>query len=164
MSAETPPADAPYPEPRRVVLSWADSMSLTVLEQARACVLAGVGQREAARLQRSIVDESADPDDMLRGTTLWYAIAYELELRRDPSITWEEAQRWRVVFDAAGRDQRAEMQEAEAEARVSAALATGIPPEQAGELSMADLAAYRDVRARAERQAKRGRRPRRHVG
>lgn len=163
MSDEAPPP-APYPEPRTVVLTWADGMSLTVLEQARACVLAGVGQREAARLQRAIIDESADPEDMLRGTLLWYAIAYELELRRDPGISWEEAQRWRVQFDPAGRDQRAELLEAEAEARVTAALATGIPPEQAGDLSMADLAAYRDVRARAEREAKRGRRGRRRIG
>jgi hypothetical protein len=156
---------APYPEPRRIVLTWADSMSLTVLEQARACVLAGIGQRDAARLQRALIDESASPDDVLRGTTLWYAIAYELELRRDPSITWEEAQRWRLAFDPAGRDTRAELLEAEAEARVTAALATGIPPEQAGDLSMADLAAYRDVRARGEREARRrGRRGKRRAG
>jgi hypothetical protein len=149
----------PYPERRRVVLTWADSMGLTVLEQARACVLAGVGQRDAGRLQRAIIDDSASPEDVLQGTLLWYAIAYELELRRDPSTTWADAQAWDVKFDPAGRDQRAELLEAEAEARVTAALVTGIPPEQAGELSMADLAAYRDVRERAEREAKR--RPRR---
>jgi hypothetical protein len=154
----------PYPEPRAVVLTWADSMSLTVLEQARACVLAGVGQREAARLQRAILADEISPDELLASTTLWYAIAFELELRRDPSITWEEAQRWRVQFDPAGRDQRAEIQEAEAEARVTASLATGVPLEQAGELSMADLGAYRDVRARADREARRGRRGKRHAG
>ena len=164
MSDETPPA-GPYPEPRAVVLTWADSMSLTVLEQARACVLAGIGQRDASRLQRAILEDEASPDDVLAGTMLWYAIAYELELRRDPSVTWEEAQRWRVQFDPAGRDQRAELLEAESEARVTAALATGIPPDAAGDLSMADLAAYRDVRKRAEREAsRRGRRGKRRTG
>jgi hypothetical protein len=151
---------APYPEPRTIVLTWADSMSLTVLEQARACVLAGIGQRDAARLQRTILGDEASPDDVLAGALLWYAIAYELELRRDPSITWEEVQRWRLQFDPAGKDQRAELLEAEAEARVTASLATGVPLEQAGDLSRADLGAYRDVRKRAERESKRGRRRR----
>lgn len=148
-----------YPEPRLVTLSIAESQSMTVLEQARACVLAGVKPADTRRLIRAYASGEATPEELLAGATLLYAIAYELELRRDPALTWEQAQGWRVQLGAGDAATEARLK-AEAEARVTAALAYGVPPvASAGDLTMADVEAYAVVRAEAEREA--ARRPRR---
>lgn len=146
-----------YPEPREVALAWADTQSLTVLEQARACVLAGVKPAQAQRLMRAYAAGEAEPEEILAGATLFYAIAYQLELRRDPSASWDDAQRWRVTLSSSEPDP---MLEAEARARVETALATGLPPAVAGDLTMAEVAAYNAVRDELRpRRARRGRRP-----
>lgn len=145
-----------YPEPRAVVLAWRDTQALTVLEQARACVLAGVKPAQAQRLMRAYASGEVEPEEMLAGALLFYAIAYELELRRDPAATWEDAQRWRVTLDTTPADP---MVAAEARARVETAIATGLPPAVAGELTMAEVGAYNELAA--EREAHRPRRRRR---
>lgn len=137
-----------YPEPRTVVVPWGATQRLTVLESARACVLAGVKPEQAQRLMRRYASGQAEAEELLEGALLLYAITYELELRRDPSVTWDEWQRVRVSVDVTARDP---MLEAEAHAAVNAALATGLPPAVAGELTMAEVAAYNDVRAEHER-------------
>lgn len=143
-----------YPEPRTVLISWSDLQSLTVLEQARACVLAGIKPAEASALMRDYATGDGSPEDLLRGALLFYAVAYELELRRDPELSWSAAQGWRVQLDAT----RDPLIAAEAEAKVRTALATNLPPEVAGDLSMAEVEAYNAVRAEAERAARRPRR------
>ena len=154
MSAET------FPAPRELVLSWADTQALTVLEQARACVLAGIRPANADRLMRAYASGEAEPEELLEGALLFYAVALQLELRRDPGATWEDAQRWRVTIDAGEPDP---MIAAEARARVETSIATGVPLERAGDLTMAEVQAYNDVHADAEkarrRRAPRGRRP-----
>ena len=74
------------------------------------------------------------------------------ERRLDPSLSWEAAQAVDLVLDleASAADPVAE---AEATATVEAALATGLPPAVAGELSLAQVDAYRTVRARGVRGA-----------
>lgn len=135
-----------YPEPRELVVPWADTQRLTVLEQARACVLAGVKPARANALMRAYASGQAEADDVLAGATLLYAVAYELELRRDPALAWEAFQGWRVTVDARAVDP---MIEAEAAAAVQTAIATGLPPAVAGELTMAEVAAYAAVHAEA---------------
>ena len=131
-----------YPTPRAVVLTWADSQSLTVLEQARACVLAGIKPAQASRLMRAYASGEAEPEELLAGATLFYATAYQLELRRDPGLSWDDAQTWDVKLQAGEPDP---MIEAEARAQVETAIATGLPPDQAGQLTMAQVRAYADV-------------------
>jgi hypothetical protein len=144
-----------YPVPRRVLLTWAESQSLTVLEQARACVLAGVKPADADKLMRAYASGAAAPEEVLAGATLFYAVAYQLELRLDPSVTWATAQTWDVGMDVSATDP---MAEAEAEAAVRTAIATGLPPREAGALTMAEIAAYGKIRREGERDAG-GRRP-----
>lgn len=143
-----------YPEPRRVVLTWAQAMSLTVLEQARACVLAGISQADVRRLLRVVASSEGSPDDLVAGTLLYYAVAYQLELRLDPEATWADAQTWRVVIDAGARDPIAE---AEADATVRTAVATGLTPAEAGELTLAQVDAFATVRAEQRSHRRRAR-------
>ena len=131
-------------EPREVVVTFADAHRLTVLEVARACVLAGVRQTDVTETLRHLRGD-ASPEEVLAATLLLYGIAYELRRRDEPELTWAEAQTWRVVLDLETRD---ELAEAEAEARVDAALATGLDPDRAGELTVAELEAYRTAHTR----------------
>jgi hypothetical protein len=143
-------------EPREVVLSVAMTRSLTVLESARALVLAGVRQRDAQRLLATFARNDAEPEELLAAAELLYALAYQWVLRSEPATTWQEAQRWRVVLDIeAPRD---ELAEAEAVASVDAALVTGLPPAVAGELSLSQLEEYRRVAEARDKRARRGRR------
>jgi hypothetical protein len=73
----------------------------------------------------------------------------------DPSLTWEIAQTWDVALDlSAGQDPVAE---AEATATVEAALVTGLPPDVAGELTLAQLDAYRQAREDLDKRRRRRR-------
>jgi hypothetical protein len=126
-------------DPREVTVTLAGIRSLTILEIARACAISGVRRDEAERLLRSLNDPAGDPADLERAAELLYAWALVLERRRDPSLSWEQAQTWRVVFDLDAVDPIAE---AEAEASVSAAIATGLAPDVAGQLTLAQAEAY----------------------
>jgi hypothetical protein len=129
-------------EPRPVTLTLAGIRSLTILEVARACAIAGVRNTDAQRLIRQLGHaDGADPDELVRGTELAYALALMLERRADPGLTWETAQTWRLVFDLDAADPVAE---AEAVASVDAAIATGLPPDVAGQLTLAQAEAYGD--------------------
>jgi hypothetical protein len=144
-----------YPEPRAVVVTLADLRRTTVLERARACAIAGVGETELARLVDSVIRHEGSPEDIARGSTVFYALALQLEIRLDRSWTWEQAQTWDVKLDLSAADPVAD---AEAKASVDAALATGLPPAVAGELTLAQLDAYREHAADIDKRAKRRRR------
>jgi hypothetical protein len=142
-----------YPEPRRVVVAYADARRLTILERARACAVAGVAERDLAGLLEAYTHRRATPADELRGSILFYAIAWQLERRLDPGVTWEAAQTWDVALDLeAPADPVAE---AEARASVEASAATGLPPAIAGELTLAQLEVYGELA-----EARNGRGPR----
>ena len=85
--------------------------------------------------------------------TLLYAMAFELGLRDERELTWDDAQRWRVTLDLDATD---ELADAEAEAVVEAAIATGLPLAEAGALTVRELDAYRSVAERARVAAGRG--------
>jgi hypothetical protein len=143
-------------EPRVVEVTPAQTRGLTVLESARALQLAGVSQKDAERLLLTFARLDADPDQLLAAAELLYAIAYQIVRRHEPAVTWEEAQGWRVVLDLeAGRD---ELAEAEAVASVNAAVVTGLPPSEAGELTLAQIERYQAIGEERGRRARRGRR------
>jgi hypothetical protein len=144
-----------YPEPRELRLSWGDvQRSLTILDLARAAAAAGVPVERANELVGLALTRDGDPDAVLAGALLIYAIAWQLERKIDPSVTWDEAQSWRVIFEA---DPVAQAQAAdEAALIVGAAILSGVPPAAtAGELTLAQLDAYADARQRATRARRR---------
>jgi hypothetical protein len=131
-------------EPRRVSVSIAAIRSLTILEIARASAIAGVKRTDTERLLRTLVNPDTDPRDLEQGATLLYAWAYQLVKRDEPAATWEEAQTWRVEFDLETVD---ELADAEADAAVRAAVATGLPPREAGELTLRQMDTYAELAA-----------------
>lgn len=131
-------------EPRVVTVSIAGIRSLTILEIARASAIANVKRTDTERLLRTLVNRDTDPADLERGATLLYAWAFQLVKRDEPATTWEDAQTWRVVFDVETVD---DVADAEADASVRAAVATGLPPHEAGELTLREMDVYAELAA-----------------
>ncbi len=130
-----------YPDARIVTLTRADLRRLTILERARATAIVGVGEAQLEPLVDAVLRHEGTAATIATGAELFYALAYQLERRLDRSLTWEEAQTWDVRFDLTIDDPIAD---AEAVASVEAAIATGLPPAVAGELTLAQLDAYRE--------------------
>jgi hypothetical protein len=141
-----------YPTPRRIVLSLADTRRLTVLERARACALAGIAPAEIGPLLRAVAAQQGDAAALESGVTLLYAIAYQLERRIDPALAWADAQSWDLALDLESEPDAGD--ELAAEESVEYAIATGLPPAVAGELTMAQLDAYRHHGKRKRRRAR----------
>lgn len=135
--------------PRRVTLTTADIRSLTVLEAARACAIAGVRLKESQKLLESVNRSSGDPADDARAAALLYAYALMIERRTDAAASWEDAQTWKLVWDADAAEDA--IADAEAEASVRASLATGLPPREAGALTLREAEAYGDASRELER-------------
>jgi hypothetical protein len=129
-----------YPDARVITLTRADLRTLTILERARASAIVGVGESELEVLIEAVLRREGSAESIAKGAELFYAFALQLERRIDRSLTWEEAQSWDVRIDWAIDDPVAD---AEAVASVEAAIATGLPPAVAGELTLAQLDAYR---------------------
>lgn len=142
--------------PKRVTLTLPIIRSLTVLEAARACAIAGVRLRDSERVLRAVNNPNAEPEDDAQAAALLYAYALMIERRTAPGTTWEEAQGWALAFDVGASDPIAD---AEAEASVATSIATGLPPAVAGELTLAQAEAYgqagREL-ARTNRSGRRG--------
>jgi hypothetical protein len=139
-------------EPRPVTVTMAGIRSLTILEIARASAISDVPRGDAERLLRSLNDPNGNPADLERAALMLYAWALMLERRANPALSWDEAQTWRVTLDLEAVDPIAE---AEASASVEAAVATGLPPDVAGNLTLAQSDAY--VRRARELAGARGR-------
>jgi hypothetical protein len=146
-------------EPREVAVTLAIGRSLTVLESARALAVARIRQADAERFLRLFARTDAEPEDLVTATEFLYAIAWQWIRRSEPAVTWDEAQRWRVILDL--EEPVDELAEAEARAAVDAAIATGLEPAVAGGLSLRHMDEYRRIHAEREKRAKRGRRARR---
>lgn len=134
-----------FPDARRVELTLADLRRLTVLERARAAATVGVADREIGPLLRAVSGRGGSPEELERAVELLYAIAHQLGRRLEPALTWEDAQTWDLVLNLTA-ETADPVAEAEASASVDAALATGLPPAVAGELSLAQIDAYRAAR------------------
>ena len=80
-------------------------------------------------------------------------------------VTWEDAQTWDVKIDQ--RRARDRIADAEAEAAIRTSVRTGLPPREAGELTMGELDVWDGIRDEQDRalaaatRARAGRRGRR---
>ena len=141
-----------YPTPRVVSVTLADLRQMTILERARACAIAEVGEDELGALVDAVVRHEGTASDIERGSIVFYALALQLERRLDRDLSWDDAQSWDVKLDLTAGDAIAD---AEAKASVDAALATGLPPAVAGELTLAQLDAYRTHATELDKRRKR---------
>lgn len=144
-----------YPDARVVTLTRGDLRRLTILERARASAICGVGEAELEPLVDAVVRHEGSAETIAKGAELFYALALQLERRLDPSLAWADAQSWDVKLDLSIDDPIAD---AEAVASVEASLATGLPPAVAGELTLAQLDAYREHAQELGKRRKRRRR------
>jgi len=150
-----------YLEPRTVVLRVTDTDRMTLLEFGRALAAVDVRVPEVGPLLRAAFrpELDADPATFERGLELAYAIAWQLERRADPSISWEEAQTWDVQPAAPTPAEieaaRILTQGDELVAKVAAG--TGLPPEVAGALTMSQVGALGAARSGGSRTARRQR-------
>jgi len=120
----------------------ADLRSLTVREVVQACRVTGVRRAEVAALVDQAMDQYGDPEETARAVDLVWAMAWQLVVRTDPSATWETAKTWDVRVEGAV-DEAAEDLDA---LRVEAAVLAGVPLDQADQITLAQLDAYRVVR------------------
>jgi hypothetical protein len=134
--------------PERVTVAAADLATLTGVELFAALAHAGLTRSRLVEALAAIQDPEGNPNVALRGMRFLQATALELALREDPEPrpTWEDAQGWDVtadlseVGDPLAQDRR--------EYRVAAAVATGLDPDAAEDLAVADVEEYARVRRR----------------
>jgi len=85
---------------------------------------------------------------------LFYALAWCIARRADPSLTLEEVCTWKLDVIGEVKPEVAVRSQKRAAIIVGAATATGLAPKDAGQLTIAQLAEYND-RNRAARRRKR---------
>jgi hypothetical protein len=139
-------------EPRPYTLTWGLVRGLTNLEVARALATAGLRTSSWETTFRQYLRSELEPDQVLEVMTFLYAVAWQTAKRTEPGLTWDEVQTWRVEFDAdASLDVVAE---AEARASVDAAIVTGLAPDVAGDLTLAQMEEYRRIADERERRSR----------
>jgi len=147
-----------YPPARRVELRTVDISGLTYLELARVAVAAHVPQAGLVEALKAGIAPGATAEIEERAAILLYAIAWQLERRLDRDLTWDDAQTWRVVYSPVDPDDEL-LVDAEADAEVAAAMLSGAPiVERAGDLTLAQGAAYGRAHDRARKATPRPRR------
>jgi hypothetical protein len=132
---------------RRVVIRTGAVRSLSGVELFEALARAGLRRSELEPALEAIRDADGDPALALRGMRFLQAMALALELRADPvpAPTWAEAQRWDIEADAT--EQGEDLEADRSEYRVAASIATGLPPDQAEQLSVDEVERFARIRA-----------------
>lgn len=134
--------------PDRVSIAAADIRTLSGVELFGALAHAGLTRSRLVEALAAIQDPDGNPSHALAGMRFLQAVALALALREDPdpAPTWADAQRWDVVADMT--DAGADPLEADRrEYRVAAAVATGLPMDEAERLPVADVEEFARRRA-----------------
>lgn len=139
-------------QPTKVVVGVAAIRTLTGSELFGALAHAGLRRGHVEAALEALRSPEGDPDLALAGIRFLQAVALELALRNASANgqvpTWEEAQRWDVTADMTEPGES--IVEAERrEYRVAASLATGLHPDAAEALPVADVDAFARARERA---------------
>ena len=91
--------------------------------------------------------------------TMLYAMAWCIARRADPTLKFPEVCSWKleIVGEVSSQDiaERTERSNKRAAKIVGAASVSGLPPSEAAQLTVAELGAYADRRARQNRAARR---------
>jgi len=151
VSADTPDRaereDAAIPRAVHHVIRLADVRDLTGAETFEALARAGLTRRRLPQALEAVRDPDGNPTHALAGMRFLQAAALELELRRRPvpAPTWEDAMGWHVEADLTDGD-APELEAERREYRVAASILTGLPPDAAEALPIADVEAFAKVR------------------
>lgn len=133
--------------PDRVTVSAADLRTLTGAELFGALAHAGLTRARLVDALAALQDENGDPSLGLAGMRFLQAVALELALRERPEVrpSWEDAMAWDVQADLSEGEDVLEADRREY--RVAAAIATGLPPDQAEAVTVLDVEEYARRRA-----------------
>jgi hypothetical protein len=133
--------------PTRVVVAASDLRTLTGAELFTCLGWAGLTRAGLTEALSNLQDPNGDPGWGLRGIRFLQGAALVLQLRDhpDPRPTWEDAQGWDVTADLAEEEDPLEADRREY--RVAASIATGLPPELAVAVPVADVEAFARRRA-----------------
>jgi len=115
---------------------------------------------EVLDMAETVDVDPAELGDILKGTTskrmrLMYAMAWCIARRADPSLTFAEVCTWKLEIIGEVKPEVAERAAKRAAIVVGAASVSGLPPSQAGNLTVAELSAYKDRQVRINRAARR---------
>jgi hypothetical protein len=136
---------------KRMVLDLGsfDATKLTLIEMLDMSEVAGVEPQELASL---LGRSSFDP----RKARMLYGLAWVIARRAQPGLTYEEVITWKMEVVGKANPKVVAKSKQRAKAIVNAAELSGLHPDEAGELTIAELGAYRD-----NRETRRRARPRR---
>jgi hypothetical protein len=134
--------------PDKVTVAASDLRTLTGAELFTALSYAGLTRAGLTEALAAIQDPDGDPAWGLRGMRFLQATALVLALRNrpDPAPSWEDAQGWDVTADLA--DEEDPLDADRREYRVAASIATGLPPDQAEAIPVADVEVFAARRRR----------------
>jgi hypothetical protein len=128
-------------------LNTFDASQLTLLEVLDMSEVAGV---EAAELGL-VLSSGSTPQKML----IFYGMAWCIARRANPFLTFAEVRTWRLEVIGETDTAKIERQQKRAEAIVGAAAVSGLHPDEAAQLTVAQLGAYGKRREAANRAARR---------
>jgi hypothetical protein len=124
-------------------LSTFDATQLTLLEVMDICEAVEV---EPEALGGLLATKSR------KRIQLMYAIAWVIARRPNPDLTLDEVCTWKLDVQGTMNSRTTEASAKRAAMRVNAAVSTGLAPDDAEKLSIADLAAYADTHKRSRRR------------
>ena len=146
---------AEHPVNERVAvldLNTFDATKLTLLEVLDMAEIAGI---EPERLGTLLSARGQTKKRMM----LFYALAWCIARRAEPNLTFPEVCSWKLEVigevSAAELEKRAEQSKQRATKIVAAASVSGLPPNEAANLTVAELGAYADRRAKQNRAQRR---------
>ena len=148
---------ADHPVNQRIAvldLNIFDATQLTLLEVLDMSEIAGV---EPERLGTLL--SAKGQGNTKKRMLMMYALAWVIARRADPQLKFPEVCSWKLEIrgEASAEDiaARAEKSKQRAAKIVGAASVSGLPPSEAENLTVAELSAYADRRARQNRAARR---------
>lgn len=133
--------------PERHTIRGADLATLTGVELFQALAHAHLTRADLEPAIAALQDPHGDPGLGLAALRFLQAVALAMAVREGSTATWADAQAWDVTADLAdaGEDPLAVERR---EYRVATSLVTGLPPDVAEALPVADVAEYARVRSR----------------
>jgi hypothetical protein len=130
-------------------LNTFDATQLTLLEVLDMAETVGVDPEAMGAL----LESGAQSSKRMR---LLYAMAWCVARRDNPALTFAEVCTWRLEVIGEVSEETTEKTAKRAKAIVGAAAVTGLPPREAGSLTLAELGAYADRNRAARRRRRAG--------
>lgn len=140
-----------YPVNRKTAvldLNTFDATQLTLLEVLDMSESVGV----APELLGGLLSSKAQTSQRMR---MFYAMAWVIARRADPTLSYMEVCTWKVDVIGETDPLKAERQQQRAKMIVGAADVSGLHPDDAAQLTLAELSAYGDRRKASNRAARR---------